>query len=133
MNKDTLEGKRVLNLVLKRKWFDLIKSGEKKEEYRDLSDHWGARLCYKIPLGTGGYLTKWMQLREGNFDCLNDTSFPNFQDWDEVCFIHGYKPDAERITLQFKGIEIKEGKPEWGAEPGQQYFVIKLGDIIDKH
>lgn len=31
---------RTLTLHLKRKWFDLIKSGEKKEEYREQTTYW---------------------------------------------------------------------------------------------
>lgn len=33
-----------LHLVLKAKWFDMIKSGEKKEEYRDCSGYWIKRI-----------------------------------------------------------------------------------------
>ena len=38
---------KTLHLVLKRKWFDMIKSGEKKEEYREIGDYWGKRLFGK--------------------------------------------------------------------------------------
>ncbi len=36
--------------------------------------------------------------------------------------------DSSRM-LKFKheGIEIRTGNPEWGAEPGKMYFVIKHG------
>lgn len=33
-----------LHLVLKAKWFDMIKSGEKKEEYRNMTDYWHKRI-----------------------------------------------------------------------------------------
>ncbi len=33
-----------LHLVLKKKWYDLIKSGEKKEEYRNLSSFYEVRI-----------------------------------------------------------------------------------------
>ncbi len=35
---------RILHLTLKKKWFDMIASGEKKEEYRDLTSYWAIRL-----------------------------------------------------------------------------------------
>ena len=35
---------RVLHLTLHRKWFDEIRSGRKKEEYRDGKPYWNARL-----------------------------------------------------------------------------------------
>lgn len=39
--------------------------------------------------------------------------------------------DTERILkLEHKGIEIREGNQEWGAEEGKLYFVIKHGEII---
>ena len=39
--------------------------------------------------------------------------------------------DTGRILkLYHKGIEIREGDPEWGAEPGKLYFVIKHGKIL---
>lgn len=34
----------VLHLVLKRKWYDMIASGEKREEYRDATPYWRTRL-----------------------------------------------------------------------------------------
>jgi hypothetical protein len=33
-----------LHLTLKKKWFDMIASGEKKEEYRDIKPYWEVRL-----------------------------------------------------------------------------------------
>lgn len=42
-----MEKKRVLKLVLKRKWFELIEQGIKGEEYRDITDYWEKRLMNK--------------------------------------------------------------------------------------
>ena len=38
------EANKTLHLVLKRKWWDMIASGEKKEEYREVCHYWAARL-----------------------------------------------------------------------------------------
>lgn len=35
---------KVLHLTLKKQWFDMILSGEKKEEYREIKDYWTNRL-----------------------------------------------------------------------------------------
>lgn len=35
---------KILYLTLKRKWFDLIKSGQKTEEYREIKPYWEKRL-----------------------------------------------------------------------------------------
>lgn len=49
---------KVLHLTLKRKWFDLIASGEKKEEYREIKRYWDKRLVgvhYDIIKFRNGY------------------------------------------------------------------------------
>jgi len=39
--------------------------------------------------------------------------------------------DSERTRHYLHaGIEIRTGKPEWGAEPDKLYFVIKHGDKL---
>ena len=38
---------KYLQLTLKKKWFDLILSGEKKEEYREIKPYWEKRLIGK--------------------------------------------------------------------------------------
>ena len=34
----------MLILPIKKKWFDMIRSGEKKEEYREIKPYWTSRL-----------------------------------------------------------------------------------------
>ena len=98
MDKDTL------NLVLKTNWYELIKAGTKKEEYRELTNYWERRLCF-FP---------YEKRQPRNFIT--------------VCFHKGYT--NEKILLECNGIEIGPGRPEWGAEPGKKYFIIKLGKEI---
>lgn len=93
-----------LHLPLKKQWFDMIKSGEKKEEYRELSEYWESRIY--------------------------NTPYPPMKVYGFVEFSLGYpkKGDSERrMTFELKDITIGEGKPEWGAEKGKRYFVLKLG------
>lgn len=49
---------KILHLTLKKKWFDMIASGEKTEEYRDIKPYWNSRLnkdydavCFKNGYG----------------------------------------------------------------------------------
>lgn len=35
---------KILHLTLKKKWFDMILSGIKKEEYREIKPYWNTRL-----------------------------------------------------------------------------------------
>lgn len=97
--------KLYLNITLKKKWFDMIASGEKKEEYREIKPYWTKRFL-------------------GHHNQLN----PFFH----VIARNGYRPDSPEIVWVHEGIEIGEGKPEWGAEPGKQYFVLKIGELIKK-
>lgn len=97
---------RVLHLTLKKKWFDMVASGEKKEEYREVKPYWESRLCSGFP-----HKYAW-------------------KDFDVVEFRNGYSKSAPVIRLEWKYMAMREGNPEWGAEPGTTYFVIKLGKII---
>lgn len=38
---------KILYLTLKKQWFDMIASGEKKEEYREMKPYWHKRLLGK--------------------------------------------------------------------------------------
>jgi aminoglycoside phosphotransferase (APT) family kinase protein len=48
---------KILHLTLKKKWFDKILSGEKKEEYREIKPYWDKRLnkSYDAVLFKNGY------------------------------------------------------------------------------
>jgi len=107
---------KTLHLTLKKKWFDMISSGEKTEEYREIKDYWINRLTEDksiCQMGNSGFV-------------VNDRKF------DKVLFKNGYSKDAPTMIVECKGIETTTGKTEWGAEEGEHYFVIKLGKIISK-
>ena len=38
---------KTLHLTLKKKWFDMIASGKKKEEYREIKPYWFERLVFR--------------------------------------------------------------------------------------
>lgn len=104
----------VLPLVLKGKWFDMITSGEKREEYRDATDYWRRRLF--------------------NWDMAMDRA-------PVVEFRHGYARDAERVAFWCMGLSTAGGMRafaytegashlEWG-EPAAPHFVIRLGGRVE--
>ena len=39
--------KLILYLTIKRQWFEMIASGEKLEEYREIKDYWTRRLVWR--------------------------------------------------------------------------------------
>ena len=49
---------KILHLTIKKKWFDMIASGEKIEEYRTIKEYWTTRLVnreYDAVLFRNGY------------------------------------------------------------------------------
>lgn len=101
----------VLRLTLKKEWFDMILSGEKKEEYRDIKDYWRARLEE-----TPRYPFEF-----------------NPKHFDLVEFTNGYGSDKPRIVVQCFGIELGESKPEWCGGVQDYFYVIHLGEILERH
>lgn len=91
----------MLTLPIKKKWFDMIKSGEKKEEYREIKPYYDSR-----------------------FSKIFDSMF-----WEintaKICFRNGYKSNSPKIICECK-LSQRKGKPEFGAEPNKVYYVLKI-------
>lgn len=101
----------ILHLVLKGKWYDMIASGEKKEEYRKIKPYWEKRLELKN--------IKWT-------DCWG----PRFKPFRYVCFHRGYTDRT--MTFEIEGIASGYGNPEWGAPTDDMVFIIKWGRRMKK-
>jgi hypothetical protein len=124
-----------LQLSLKKQWFEMTKAGIKTEDYREITPYWVSRL----------YNTCSLDKPEKISDYLNRTGIINEREL-EFYFRTFLKPfttntitlgypksgDTERIIkFEHKGIEIRTGNPEWGAEPNKLYFVILHGKNIN--
>jgi hypothetical protein len=121
-----------LQLPLTKDWFDLTKSGEKPEDYREITPYF----CNMFLLYNGVEVSRdiWERLLVywSKKDILEDINI-TVKPFKNNIMTLGYpkKTDTEKIlTLEHKGIEIGEGNPEWGAESGKLYFVIKHGKIL---
>ena len=121
-----------LQLSLKTKWFEMTKAGIKTEDYREINLYWFKRIVF-MPDMVMSYLNI-----KSNQDVLNvceDSFWAKtfaFKLFEYNIMTLGYpkSTDIERILkLEHKGIEIRTGNPEWGAEPNKLYFVIKHGEI----
>ena len=127
---------KTLDLVLKRKWFEMIASGEKTEEYREIKPYWIRRLCELRSVG--GRRPAMMTSHLAIFYSENahllkyhiETHDVTFKNFDAVTFHLGYAKNRPSMTFAIKEIVIDEGKEEWGALPGETYFVIKLGERL---
>lgn len=126
-----------LQLSLKKKWFEKTKSGEKTEDYREISIYWFKRLIkdYKqIAFQHNNHIGFISDSDVLNYVATYKTSSRfMFKDFETNTMTLGYpkKGDNGRILrMEHKGIEIRTGNPDWGAEPGKLYFVITHGDIV---
>ena len=125
-----------LQLSLKRNWFEMTKAGIKTEDYREVTPYWCNRLLRTI----GGCYRKKMWWHQNFFEnrsiektIVSLKSNSSFVIFDQNIMTDGYPKMNyfDRILkLEHKGIEIGVGNPEWGAEQGKLYFVIKHGNII---
>ena len=121
-----------LQLSLKTKWFEMTKAGIKTEDYREINHYWIKRLMTKK------YNNIYQNEQEA-IDGIVKHIDPNYlvknhsKKFDCNVMTLGYpkSTDTERILkLEHKGIEIRTGNPEWGAEPNKPYFVIMHGAIL---
>ena len=111
-----------LRLSLKKKWFDMTKAGIKTEDYREINEYWINRLCEAHSPLTFVIGTDLIDKHTGQ--CFSIKKF------EHNIMTLGYPKttDNERILqLEHKGIEIRTGNPEWGAEQNKLYFVILHG------
>lgn len=110
-----------LHLTLKKKWFDLILSGEKKEEYREIKDYWWKRLC------TVGAVKYSMATIFNNGEQVDSL----FKDYTKIVFRNGYSKNAPEIHVKCLGICTGVARPEWSDNWNGKVFIIKLGQIIE--
>ena len=108
----------VLRLTLKKKWYDMILSGEKKEEYREIKAYWISRF-------SAGNYNKWPIESARSF--MYNSPMNNF---DLVEFKNGYGKNAPTMVVEFKGIRIGEARPEWSDNWQGEVFAISLGAVL---
>lgn len=126
-----------LQLSLIQKWFDMTKTGEKKEDYREITPYWCNRflLCNNETKSKKWWEDEYFNQMTLEERIENIELFCSFKNFDNNIMTLGYpkKNDSERILTIFnRGFDIAYGHPEWGAEPNKLYFVIKHGAIENK-
>ena len=97
----------MLILPIKKKWFDMILSGEKKEEYREIKQYYDTRFK-----NVWGYHPDYWDVQ-----CL-------------VCFRNGYSNNSPSFNA-WCSLRIGCGEPEWGAEPNKKYYVLTIHEIMN--
>lgn len=85
----------MLTLPIKRKWFTMIRAGDKKEEYRDNTPYYRARF----------------------FDHIGEEM--------DVILRNGYAASSPSMRCRVL-VDFGNGRPDWGAIPGREYFILKI-------
>jgi hypothetical protein len=119
---------KTLTLPLKKKWFEMIKSGQKKEEYREMSLYWKCRFLPNYNDYDLEYLIAHNSLHNDCYERVTEELERHIlKHFDNLVFTLGYpkKGDTSR-RLEFKNprIRIGTGRPEWGAKERVNYFCI---------
>ena len=105
----------MLILPIKKKWFDMILSGEKEEEYREIKPYYTTRFV------NAGLLEHTF-----NKNCTAPTYNRTV-----VMFRNGYSSNSPSFIATVT-LDIGTGKPEWGAEEEKNYYIMKICDIEPK-
>lgn len=120
-SKSAMAEKKVLPLVLEKKWFKKIVSGEKTEEYLEIKPYWASRL-----------VNQQAESGEVRFDEFGGycrvVGEPEYKPFTHVLFYAGYAKDRQVVEKKIESISI--GKPQKDMCPdewlGKDVFIIKF-------
>lgn len=119
----------MLILPIKKKWFDMILSGGKKEEYRDIKEYYETR--FQNLFGAVTIYPSSIFPDKNTYVLLQGDAVPEEIRKDgvqEVIFRNGYSKNSKIIKARCR-LRIGKGRPEWGALPDKQYYIL---EILDK-
>lgn len=96
----------------------MIVSGEKKEEYREVSDYWTKRFVHLLGESEDHAKIVLDNLKAGRVskEC-------------EVMLQNGYSQDGSPQAIAVVTISIGKGIAEWGAAENTEYFVLKIKEL----
>ena len=106
-----------LTLSIKKKWFYMILSGKKKEEYREINKYYKRRFARVL-----GMHPDLLDI------VLKDKESHEF----DVRFNNGYSTNEPSFVVNCT-LSIATGKEEWGAEKDKFYYVIHIKNIIEEN
>ena len=96
----------MLILPIKQSWFSSILNGSKKEEYRNIKPYYTARFTNVFgPIPEQGETSpRWIGLR------------------------NGYSTKSPTVWIK-ASLHIGAGREDWGAVPGESYYVLAIHTI----
>lgn len=111
----------MLTLPIKKRWFDMICSGEKTDEYREITPYWAKRFGWQEDYE---YSDNHPPDRVHKLVMVSTNL--------TVIFKNGYGKDSPQIKCLVH-ITKGQGKAAWGAIPGKEYFVLHIEKILERN
>lgn len=102
----------MLTLPIMGKWFNMILSGEKGEEYREIKPYYMVRFKKVFEMHPNSYI-------------------PTGKDIEKIRFRNGYGSSRPEFIAECS-LDIKTGREEWGAEKGKEYYTLKIHQITER-
>jgi hypothetical protein len=105
----------MITLPIKKQWYDMILSGDKKEEYREIKPYYTTRFI------NNGLLKEDIDSDTGSVSIVP-------RNVGIVRFRNGYS-DRSPSFKAICDITIGTGNIDWGAVPGEKYYVLHILSI----
>jgi len=117
----------ILKMTLQKKWFEMILSGEKKTEYREVKPYWIQRIFDYKELDVTA---------ESFLNALIKKKYPMFLYQKRISQIHffngGYfSKNLPNFKKELLSTYFGKGVEDWGAEKDKAYLCFCLGKIVD--
>lgn len=124
------KGMKILDLHIKAKWYDMIESGEKTEEYREIKPYWLKRLFYLCP--SFAIYHERIEKLYSSFPyeyiyfvkTYLRTSYLSVKPYTHIRFHYGYT--KRTMLMGMEDITIGRGEPKWGAPFDREVFIISF-------
>ena len=104
----------MLILPIKKKWFDMIVSGEKTEEYREIKPYYDKRLLKYFEVTSKSDVFRVIYPKNEKL----------------VIFRNGYSKNSPHIKCCCI-LQYGYGFKEWGAIPDKLYYILKIIKIYE--
>lgn len=110
----------MLTLPIKRKWFDMILAGKKTEEYRDVKPYYTMRFRQFVTLNPDvpNHLVE---------ELFRNAAGKGGVKYRNVVIRNGYSWHSASMRISGR-IMIRQGRPEWGAAEGREYYVLTIDE-----
>ena len=122
---------KILHLNVFRKWFDMVESGNKTEDYREIGTYWISRFidfyCGRKIKTEKDRMIFIRDIKDNTERAISKIQWKHF---DTIKYQNGFKrkngDPAPFIRFVFSGIKIDNGNPKLGYISGRKCFIIKL-------